>query len=318
MKILLVKPSSFGDVIHAMPVAAALRRHPGVIALDWVVAEAFAPLVRECQDVRRTIEFPRKNPARLFRFLRELREEHYDWVVDLQGLLRSSLMARWAWAEERWGMSDAREGACFFYDKIAQVTPGHAIDRYEQVLRAMGVAVGTRQFSLPSTEGITFEGLPEKFILLHPFSRWPTKQIPAPWLAELVRALAPMPCVLAGQGRYPEIPGLVNFSNRTSFRGLLALIRRATAVVSSDSGPMHLAAAAGRPLVAVFGPTSPEKTGPWTPESRVVRAHGLPCMPCHRRECSFEEPMACMSRVEVKEVIAALESAMSPHGGSGS
>ena len=116
MRILVIKLSSLGDVAHALPAVRALKERTGA-DIDWVVQPEYAPLLACCPDVARTIAFPRRNVARgFFPFLRELRREKYDVVVDLQGLLKSAVAARLARGRRRVGPAWAREGAHHFYD----------------------------------------------------------------------------------------------------------------------------------------------------------------------------------------------------------
>ncbi len=308
MRILLIKPSSLGDIVHALPVASALRRHPGVEAVDWVVNSEFAPVLAGNPALDRVLEFPRRHPRRLAAFVRRLREVRYGRVIDLQGLLRSALIARAARADERIGMSDSREGARWLYAKVAPVRPGHAIDRYLQVLDFAGVERGHLEFPLPGAGVPLPDGVEPPFLVVHPHARWATKALPDDWVRRLVRALAPRRVVIVGRGAPVEAEGARDLTNRTTFPELLAVLRAADGVISSDSGPMHLAAALGRPLVAVFGPTAPGKTGPWTANSRVVRLD-LACAPCESRRCRNPERLACLERIGPEEILRALASA---------
>ncbi|MBX7157105.1 MAG: glycosyltransferase family 9 protein [Verrucomicrobiae bacterium] len=306
MRVLLIKPSSFGDVIHALPIATALARHPGVEAVDWVINREYASLLKNNPYVRKVIVFPRKEwgIGTLRNFLSQLREDFYEWVIDLQGLLRSGLIAAAARGYRKIGMSDCREGAGFFYQEKAPITSGHAIARYRQVLNFLGVACDTLEFPLPKgTE--TMKNVPESFVLVHPFSRWPTKVLPKDLVSSLARRLAPQKLVVVGQGEPFHIAETLDLTNQTNFEQLLDLMRRAQAVISSDSGPMHVAAALGKPLIALFGPTSPEKTGPWTTNSRVLQLD-LSCIPCFSRNCQIAETQACLRRITVENVLQAL------------
>ncbi|MEZ5404837.1 MAG: glycosyltransferase family 9 protein [Verrucomicrobiia bacterium] len=262
MRVLLIKPSSFGDVIHALPIAAALARHPGVEAVDWVINREYASLLKNNPYVRRVIVFPRKEwgGGTLRNFLLQLRQDSYEWVIDLQGLLRSGFIAGAARGRRKIGMSDCREGAGFFYRDKAPISESHAIARYRQVLDFLGVACETLEFPLP--EGVeVMKNVPDSFILVHPFSRWSTKALPKDLILSLARRLVSQKLVVVGQGEPFDIAETLDLTNQTNFEQLLDLMRRAQAVISSDSGPMHVAAALGKPLVALFGPTSPKRQG---------------------------------------------------------
>lgn len=313
MRVLLIKPSSFGDVIHTLPIAAALARHSGIKSVDWVINTEYATLLKGNPDVRRMILFPRKQwvGQALRNFVCELRKESYDWVIDLQGLLRSGLITVLARGRRKIGMSDCREGAGFFYHEKAPISQTHAIERYRQVLKFLGVTCETLQFHLPENS-VIMENIPESFILIHPHSRWPTKIVPRDLVASLAKQSAPQKVVIVGQGSPLNIPETLDLTNQTNFDQLLYLIRHAEAVVSSDSGPMHVAAALGKPLVALFGPTSREKTGPWTSNSRVLQLD-LPCIPCFSRECRIVEAQACLRRITSENVLQAVKEITSSH-----
>jgi ADP-heptose:LPS heptosyltransferase len=235
-------------------------------------------------------------------------------VIDLQGLLRSALISRGARSRRVVGMSDAREGASRFYDEIAPIREGHAVDRYAQVLDYLGVARGMPRFALPSAGVHPLPDLKAPYFVVHPFSRWPTKELPARLVSDIAVALHPAPVVVVGRGQWTGGEGVVDLTNATSLPSLLALLAGARGVVSSDSGPLHLAAALGVPLVAVFGPTSPGKTGPWTPNSRVLQL-SLPCVPCASRVCRNAEPMACLEQISAARVVGALHECLAAVGG---
>lgn len=305
MRVLLIKPSSFGDVIHTLPMAHALRHHPGVEALDWVVNSEYKPLLEENPDVTRLLTFPRRQVlGRSFlNFLSELRRESYDWVIDFQGLLRSGVMTKLARGKRKIGMGDSREGARFFYSEVFPITACHAIERYGQVLHHLNVKYDPLIFPLPKP--IEKQDVPHSFILIHPSSRWPTKSLPEKLVADLVNQLSPQPVVIVGQGKAWNLPGVIDLTNRTNLKELLGLIQKAEAVISTDSGPMHVAAALHKPLVALFGPTSSIKTGPWTENSRVLQL-SLPCVPCFSRTCHIAETQACLKQMTTHAILEAL------------
>ena len=305
MRVLLIKPSSFGDVIHTLPIAHALRHHPGIEALDWVVNTEYKSLLENNPDVTRLITFPRHQVfgRSLLNFLSELRREFYDWVIDFQGLFRSGVMTQLARGKRKIGMSDSREGARFFYSEVIPISANHAVERYQQVLQNLGVKCGSLIFPLPKP--VEIEGVPNSFILIHPSSRWPTKELPEKLVIDLVKQLAPKPILIVGQGKAWNLPGVIDFTNRTSLKELIGLIQKAEAVISTDSGPMHVAAALNKPLVALFGPTSPVKTGPWTENSRILQLN-LSCIPCLSRMCRIAETQACLKRITADDILEAL------------
>jgi ADP-heptose:LPS heptosyltransferase len=277
--ILLVKPGSFGDVIHALPVAAAIHRAWPQARLSWVIDPRWEPVLEENPAVSERIPFARENyrglqgGLRAARWLATLRERSPDVAVDLQGLLRSALIARSARATAIVGLSDAREGATSFYDQAASVSPRqHAVDRYLAVLPLLGIAVPDRpEFALPPGDEVASVALPGDFVLLHPYARGAGKSLTAEQIAGLCGRLAPLPVVLAGVGTPPkDLPeNVVDLTNRTSLTQLIWLLRRASTVVSVDSGPMHLAAAIGVRLLAIHTWSDPRRVGPYSADAWV-------------------------------------------------
>jgi ADP-heptose:LPS heptosyltransferase len=305
-RVLLVKPSSLGDVVHALPVAAALAAHPAFGPVDWVVNPEFAGLLQDNPAVRRVIRFPRRDWMRLPAFARELRRDRYDLLIDLQGLLRSGIISRVARAGRRVGMSDAREGAARWMDDVAPVPAAHAVERYRAVLRHLDLEPGPARFPLPPPGANPVPDPDEPYVVIHPHARWETKRLPEALVRRLVGALQPMRVVLVGRGPRIDAGAALDLTGGTDLRALLAVLAGARGVISTDSGPMHLACALGVPLVALFGPTRPEWTGPWTVNSRVVRLD-LPCVPCGSRECANRERHACLEQIEPRRVVDALD-----------
>ena len=302
MKWLVVKPSSFGDVLHTLPIVHRLANDPSTSSVDWVIHENLAGLLKGNPSVRRVIPFPRSRWGGMGCFLRELRRECYDQVLDLQGLLRSALIARVARAERVIGRADGREGSTFFYDWAVPVTGTHAVDRMESVLDRIKIAPCARTSYLPDTGPVRTQGLPQEFLLLHPYARWASKMLPKELAQEIVRAVAPLQVIVIGQGVAMGLDGVLDLTNQTDFPELLALMRKARCMVSSDSGPMHLADALGVPLVALFGPTAPAKTGPVSPCSTVLQMQ-MDCVPCFSRSCRQSVERACLRQITSDHIL---------------
>jgi len=305
VKILLVKPSSLGDIIHALPAAAALRNMPGVERLDWVINHELAPVIEGSPVVSNVIHFPRRNLRALPGFLINLRRQRYDLAVDLQGLLRSALICAAARVRTIAGVADAREGAALFYRQKLAATSRHAVLRNIEAVQQLGAAHAPLHFPLPPL------GLPAGFepdppyIVLHPHSKWPTKSLAHGVVKKIVEALEPQRVVIVGRGEFAPLQGSENWTNRTSLTELLAILRHARGVISTDSGPLHMACALDVPTVALFGPTVPQKTGPWSEHSAVVRLR-LPCVPCQSRVCAWKEPHACLSQLPPHAIVREL------------
>lgn len=338
-RILIIKLSALGDVIQTLPTLEALRqRFPGA-EINWLVEEAAAPLLPRHPALDQVLVCRRQSwlqafrgrgsPAEAIRELRQLlqtlRHPGFDLVLDLQGLLKSAL---WTWAAcspRKLGFAGTRE---FSYLPLTEKLPPYdpeepAIRRYLRLAAHLGAPTTPVRFRLalprwvdsPLAELLT--ALPRPWVVLHPGCRWPSKH----WPPEQVAALADLvardlgtPAIFTGSTAdrplLREISSrltttALDLSGRLTLPELAALFSQADAVVSPDTGPMHLAAAVGAPLVALFGPTAPWRTGPYGPH-RVLRL-ALPCSPCFRRHCPDPQ---CLSRLAATEVYDALRQAL--------
>ncbi|MEI6560820.1 MAG: glycosyltransferase family 9 protein [Verrucomicrobiota bacterium] len=281
--ILVVKPSSLGDVVHTLPAVSLLKHAWPQARLRWVINPEWAPLLEGNPDVDEIVLFPRRElSGSLFKQLRWLRATgaacRSDLVLDFQGLLRSALIGRFCRGGNLLGLSDAREGARFFYDRVARVGREHAVDRYLKLVAALGIDTsGPLTWNLP--EGSRPAGFPleEPFVLLHPFSRGEGKSL-SPQEANAFAKALPCPVVLVGRSplRLPEPGGnVIDLLNCTSFAELIWLIRRARFVVSVDSGPMHIAAALTPHLLSLHTWSDPALVGPYRPEAWVWKDRTL-------------------------------------------
>ena len=268
--ILVVRLGAMGDVLHALPAAASLKHNFPSAPLTWVVEAAWAPLLEENPFIDRVVVLDRKKPGTWCSTGRELRKARYSIAVDFQGLLKSAFTASLARPETIFGFhpSEVRErAAAWFYSRSTLSESTHAVDRNLDLARAAGAASLLRSFPLPAGRA---EGeLPASgFVLATPFAGWASKQWPLEHYAALARRTEEelgLPLVLNGapsaRAALQEVRGAqVHIS---SIAGLIDATRRATAVVGVDSGPMHLAAALGKPGVAIFGPTDPARNGPY-------------------------------------------------------
>ncbi len=298
-KILIIKPSSLGDIVHGLQVAQTVRAHWPEARIDWVARDVFAPLVEACEAVDHVFLFRRSGGAAAFsRLVAEVREVRYDWVLDMQGLARSGLLTLMARGARKVGRSDAREGAGMAYGSrvpLPQVgRSAHALDILLEFLPVLGLPPGLRgpvTFKPRSCEHLPKALLDGRAILLFPNSRRPEKE----WngfyglTQRLLVELPGLPVAWVGQsGPEPDDAWrgrpFFNLLGQTSLTDLVELIRGARLVVCNDSGPMHIAAAVGTELVALFGPTPPERFGPYplsNPRHHVLRApvEGLQALP---------------------------------------
>jgi heptosyltransferase I len=278
--ILVLKPSSLGDVVHTLPSVAALRAKFPAARITWMVSDEWAPLLEGNPEIDDLLLFPRRDfrgPLGLVRFMRWraglARQLRPDLILDFQGLLRTGLTAQAFRGATVYGLSDAREGARFFQTHTVRLAPGmHAVERYLALSAAVGATQeGAPDFRLP--EGHAPEAtLPSgPWILLHPFSRGRGKSLGPDAVSAFCREAA-LPVVIAGRGEaaFPALPdNAVNLLNRTTLPELIWLLRRATFVVSVDSGPMHLAAALTDKLIGIHTWSDPCKVGPYRAGAHV-------------------------------------------------
>jgi heptosyltransferase I len=276
---LIIKPSSLGDVVHTLPAVALLRdAHPHA-DITWVINPEFAPLLRGNSDVNHVHAFPRREfrglgaTGNLFRWWKTTKLLRPDLALDFQGLLRSALIAKISGAKEIYGMSDAREGSRWFYDRVANVDRrAHAVERYIKLAECAGAAVGASlRCPIPTGDPLPrFDDYPP-FILLHPFARGSGKSLSDAVIEEFCSALLPTCVVIVGQSQHKIEPAenCIELINQTSLLQLIWLIHAARFVVSVDSGPMHIAAALTPNLLSIHTWTDPRRVGPYNPNAWV-------------------------------------------------
>ncbi len=291
--LLVIKPSSLGDIVHGLQVVQSVARQLPGCRISWVVRDRFAALVEAAPFIDDVIYFHRKGGIRgLWRLLEILRDRHFDAVWDMQGLLRSGLMTAAANSPVRWGRGDNREGAGFFYTSQMEMPEGdgphHAIQVLQEFPKRMGLdAEITIPLELkPSPEypwSAFFSGPADRQFVMFTDSRGVEKEWPHfETLTGLIRKSIPGSKVAwcAGQKTEPvAFPADERFLNLTGcpLDEMIGLCRLPAVFIGNDSGPMHLSAAVGNPVLAIFGPTSPLRFGPWPQESArtmAVRAPG--------------------------------------------
>jgi len=356
LKVLILKPSSLGDVIQALPVLRLLKLHRPDAEIYWWIDSALAPLLEGDPDLAGIVRFERKRWTaprhwpEIFRSVRWMRAQNFDWVIDLQCLARSGAFAWLANGQFLIGLDEVREGARGFYDVAVRRASfhTHAVDWYLAVLPKLGVpAHGNFQW-LPERPAVAAEikrkwpGQTEvrnekderrepapppvlrseatedgphsalrtpHWIALQPGARWNNKRWPAENFAAVVRALAPkFPdarfAILGAAEDQPlgkiiarvEPQRCLNLCGQTSLPEVVEWLRLCRLMITNDTGPMHVAAALGKPLVALFGPTEPRRTGPYGHLESVLR-HDLPCSPCLKSHCAWEKPEECLKAI---------------------
>ena len=334
-RILLIKLSSFGDVLHALPTLEALRAGFPVGHITWLVEAAYAPLlaghpaldeVWAVPRVRLGQKVGRDELLNLLRLLRRMRATRFDLVIDLQGLLKSALWVALARSFRKVGYDRTRELSYLaLTERIPPYDPeAHAVWRYLNVARHLGAPPTLPRFRLGLTPAPPefLYSLDRPLVVLHPGARWPTKLWPAASWAKLADWLSrekklavvitgsPGDRVLAAQIAAQMQEKVWNLAGRTSLPELAGVLQRARLAVTADTGPMHLAAALGTRVVAISGPTAPGRTGPFGEGHRVVRL-GLECSPCFKRYCP--EPR-CLTGLTPDTVQAVVEKSLWDQG----
>lgn len=304
MRILVIKPSSFGDIIHLFPALGLLKKVLPDAVMDFVVNPEFAPLLDFSPfPVDRRIIFERRKLAsagflkELFALRRELRKEKYDAVIDFQGLFRSGFITFLTRSWVKAGFAGARErSAEIFYNRKIKAVSAHAVERYgELVCQLFDLDEKLTQPDLPVNHQAAagLPELPEKYIVLLPGTRWESKRFPPELFGEVCRKISEkLPgytFIAAGSAGEREIAGqiggeVLNFAGKTTMPQLMELLRNAAAVIGNDSGPLHAAAALKRPVIGFYGPTDPVLTGPWGGNCHFFYAD-CECRGCLKRLC---------------------------------
>jgi len=306
--LLVIKPSSLGDIVHGLQVVQNVARARPELRISWVVRERFAGIVQAAPFVSETIIFRRRDGWSAFwALLQLLRSKQFDCVWDMQGLLRSAIMTAAARAPEKWGRPDAREGAGFFYDRLVSRPQGqgpfHALEVLAPFAQTLEVAPNwTAPLELrPSAEfpwSSFFTGDPRKTFVVFSDSRgagkkWPHYQTLMKEILERIpdsriawcAAGSAQPTFACEEGRLLNLTGC-------SLEEMIALVRQPSVFVGNDSGPMHLSAATGNRVLAIFGPTSPRRFGPFPLESR--------------RHCAVVAPGGNLERLDPAVVLGEL------------
>ena len=314
-RILIIKPSSIGDVIHTFPCVALMRTAFGNdLRISWVVNESLLGVVKLCPGVDRIVPFPRTkmwNLSSLRNFLKELRSEKYDIALDYQGLLKSGMIAYFSRARLRVGFAHAREGSPFFYNRKVRVVDlhTHAVDKNMQLTReALSIGEDVCVDDVPVC--INCKPRCGKVVAVCFSSRWESKNWPLSFFVDVLCSVAARKDGICFQlvgskddeaqgerlAQLAALPNVKNLAGKTSFSELASTLASADVLFTVDSGPMHLAAVCGTPCVALFGSTDPVLTGPYGPPGfhTVVRSN-CDRAPCFKRkcplgkDCSFDE-----------------------------
>lgn len=315
--ILIIKMSSLGDVIHALPFSAALRSLYPKAKISWMVHPQFSGFLPDPPTIDEVLYFDKvafnkmSIPGKIS-FLREFRKElhakDFDLVIDLQGLFKSAIVAWLTGCPNRIGYCEMREGSGLVSKAICgSHSDDHVIERYLDVSRHLGADIGTIEFPLPNLdkeivtikEKLTASGMKaEKYVVFVPGARWETKEWPPKHYAELADKITEDDTyvVLAGGPDEKEKAALIeaaaetdkiiDLTGKTSLRELAALIKGCEVYISGDTGPLHFAAALKKPLIAMYGPTKAERTGPYGSDNITVLTSAANCAGCLKKHCN--------------------------------
>jgi heptosyltransferase-1 len=331
MRVLLVRLGALGDIVHAVPAALVLAAAPGA-EIDWLVdarhravLDLFDLPVRPIEiggAVRGGGALAPREMGESWGTIRTLRRRAYDAAIDLQGLIKSAMLARLSGARRVIGFSRRvlREplASLFYTEAVDPGVYGHVIQKNVAIAAALGGSVrspATITMPLrPSAPAVGQTSAP--YAIINPGAGWPNKR----WAPDRFGAVADRirrdhglaVTVTWGPGEEPLARAVVDASGGTARHApptglpeLLALVRQAQLVVSGDTGPLHLAAAAGTPVVALFGPTDPDRNGPWASDDvSVSEFHRCTCH--HKRRCS--RGTRCLDDIGVDDVMGAVAS----------
>jgi lipopolysaccharide heptosyltransferase I len=328
MKILIVRLGALGDIVHTVPAAAALRRAFPAARIEWIVDARHAGFLELVTPIDRIVRVEKASGPGWVALVRELRRSAYDVALDFQGLMKSAALARASGAGRAIGFSIGQlreKGARPFYSHVERVDAGlHVVEKNLALLAGIGVFTTVVDFPLSAPPSAARDEVVEQahgrpVALINPGAAWPNKRWPPSRFAEVAvylrEARGLCPVLLWGPGEEPLARQVVNLSRgaaivapATTTADLVALSGEAALMVSGDTGPLHIAAAVGTPIVAIFGPTNPARNGPWISEDITVsRFEGCRCH--YQRRC--HDSSWCLNEVHAAEVAAAIQRRLS-------
>ena len=343
MNILIVKLSAIGDVIHTLPALNAVRNYYPNANITWLVEEDAASLVYGHKALNRVIISKRKRWLKALRslsllntikevygFIKVLRDTRYDMILDFQALLKSGILIAIARGRRKIGFGKGLEHMEYSYIFLNERIPAvdmeiHALSRGMMLLNAVGIPTNEIEYKLPVSNddrekvdelmkkhGIKGVG---SLIAINPVAKWESKLWPNERFSRLADTIIDeydaKIIFTGGPEDRPIIQDIMsamkgralNLAGHTTLKMLAALYEKTVLVISTDTGPMHLAAAVGLPVVALFGPTAAWRTGPYGAGHHIITAESE-CSPCFKRHC---ETIDCMSQISVKQVMDAVK-----------
>jgi lipopolysaccharide heptosyltransferase I len=341
--ILVVRLSSIGDLVHTLPAVAALRASFPEARIDWLVESRHGSFLRRNPDVDSLIEVDtlswrrRLLSPRTWNEIRDavsrIRERRYDLVLDLQGTIKSSVSAFLARSDRRVGFTAShlkeKMAALLYTERVApNGVRRHVIDRHLYLLKSVGIEGFDRRFHIvvpdsaseSAAQRLDELGL-DQFVVLNPGGSWVTKRWSPENFGHLAAAIEKewsLPSLVVwGPGEedmarqvVAAARGAARLAPATTLVEMIPYMTRARLLVSGDTGPMHLASAHGVPIVGIFGPTDPEKNGPFGAADQVVWK-SVPCGPCYKHRCPGYGNV-CLTEIEVADVLGAVRKRLSP------
>jgi heptosyltransferase I len=326
-RVLIIKPSALGDVITALPVLRGLKRTFPHCRVSWLINNNCQSLISHDSDLDEIVSFDRKTMGTAWRsvsaaglvvsFLWKLRRSKFDWVLDLQGLLRSGIFTAATGASVRAGFASAREGATVFYNHRFSPESSHTVDRNIDLARHLGIDARSEDMTLQiapearsfADEFLTANNLKSgQFLICVPPTRWETKLYPSRHWQRVISKMNERTTVvlmggpgdqeLCGAARRDTGQGVIDLTGQTSIREFVAMISASSGVICGDSAAALIAPAVGVRSVVLIGPTRPELTGPYSRGRAIVA--DLPCGGCLQKRCSH---MTCMQIIDPDDVI---------------
>lgn len=333
-KILIIRLSAIGDVVHTLPALHALRRARPHARIDWLVEELSSSLLVDHPELDHLHIFRKKWRKRFTRhlfpdvvpFFKSLRAVRYDWAIDFQGLTKSGLAAYFSRARRvvGFGDKDGRElNKLFTNVKVRPENVSHIVEKNLALLKPLGISEPAPEFVFPDTTGVLEHSLlPDSpFAIINPGAGWITKRLPLDTLANLGVELNKQKnlklLITWGPGEKDmaqDLAGRIQTKGATAFlapptdlRQLCRLISRATLFIGGDTGPTHIAAAMGIPVVSFFGSSDARRNHPYGKRTVTIQKTKIPCVPCWKTRCPIkgERHLACLKTITSDELLQA-------------
>ncbi|MDR1460049.1 MAG: lipopolysaccharide heptosyltransferase II [Campylobacteraceae bacterium] len=314
--ILIIKMSSLGDILHTLPSVAALRSHFKEAKITWLVHPQFADFIPKKPVIDEVIYFDKENFKKLslfkkIRYFFDMRQtlhaKKFDLVIDMQGLFKSAVLAAISGCKTRIGYCEMRELSGLISKAVCgENRNAHVIERYLDVARFLGAKVEKIEFPMPNLDEAfksvqkKLDKIDKKYIVIAPAARWKTKEWLTEYFAKLCNYIAKdgLHVVLAGSKSDKQksrdiidltdedVRNITDLTGETTLSELAALIKNCAFFISADTGPLHFAAAFKKPLIAMYGPTLANRTGPYADEKASVIITPLSCAGCLKKKCS--------------------------------